>query len=118
MGWVSPTGHDDPDYRWTNEILAYDEDTETYAYTQSESKFLELILTSPISCDKIQIYANMYFYGNQPVDVDIDLFYDGDWQHLHDGVISGLEWVEKAIGLTKTVSKARVHFNNTAAESG
>ncbi|GAG42945.1 unnamed protein product, partial [marine sediment metagenome] len=61
MGWISPTGFVDPNNNWTDEPLAYDEDTGTHALGPSIgvgawTSFLELT-HSAISCNKVRICA-------------------------------------------------------------
>lgn len=114
MGWVSPTGHLDPGNVWTNEVNVYDEDEGSFAHTDDEVDYLELTLTAPISCDKVRIYADDYAIAHTDPDLDIDLYYSGAWHNIFSGLITKLTWVEKTIGSTQTVEKARVKFNNTA----
>lgn len=120
MGWVSPDGFVDPDTVWTNEPNAYDENTATYAYHHEDDlgSYLELTLSAPISCDKVQIFlSSMYSTTGDEYDayVDIDVYYGLAWHNIWDGesvTIAKKEWVEKAIGSTETVSAARVKWNS------
>ena len=113
MAWVSPTGATGTG--WSNPENTYDENTGTYSShaetpTEDWSNFLELTISS-IDCDKIQIWPA----GFQITEIDIDLFYDGGWQHLHEGIYDSGEWNEFAIGSTKAVTAARVRGYNADA---
>lgn len=114
MAWVSPTGFIDPSNAWSWETWAYDNDLETAAETQSETAYLELTLGSAISCDKVRIYAADLNGGLNDPELDIDVFYDGAYHNIFSGVITKEVWVEKSIGSTETVSKARVRMTDAA----
>lgn len=117
MAWVSPTGHDDYDTVWGNETNAYDEDTETYASTLSETGYLGLTLTGAISCDKVRIFAADEWAVPVNPEVDIDVYYDSAWNNIFSGEITKGEWVEKTISAgTKSVDKARVRSTLTGNE--
>jgi len=107
-GWLSPTGHVDPDSAWTDEVNAYDENTATFALTASETAYLELTHTA-INCNKIQIWLGDE--GLISPNVDIDVYYSSAWHNIHSGVLVDDEWVEKEIGSTQLVTSARVKFN-------
>ena len=108
MGWVSPTGHNDPGGKWTTEANAYDDDTDTHAWTFNDGYYLELTLGSAISCDKVRSW---WAISTGDADVDIDVYYSGAWHNIHSGVISKGDWVESSLGSTQTVEKARVKLN-------
>lgn len=101
--WVLPTSHNDPDSKWSDDANAYDDDTGTGALSLSGlTWFLELILASPINCDKIR------FWSGAATTVDIDVYYDGTWHDVYQGTPVGSQWEEKSIPTgTKIVSKAR-----------
>jgi len=111
MAWFSPTGFVDPNTRWADETNAYDEDTGSYALNPGlqSGYYLELTLTSAIDCNKVRIWASDE--GEDP-DLDIDVFYGGDWHNIFSGVITKSTWVEKPIGSTQSVDKARVKSNS------
>lgn len=111
MGWVSPDGHNDADDDfWTDESNAYDENEESFAYTITVGKYLELTLSTPISCDKIQI--SVFDIGGIAIDLDIDVHYLGAWNNIHSGSTGGpAGWCEHEIGSTQTVDKARIKAN-------
>ncbi len=108
MAWVSPTGHNDPDSKWTTEANAYDEDTDTHAWTFQDGSYLELTLESAISCDKVRSWWST---STGDADVDIDVYYSGAWHNIHSGVIGKGDWVESSLSSTQTVEKARVKLN-------
>lgn len=114
MGWIVPTGHYDPDSKWNYETCAYDNNTSSFAenkiYDQTWGSFIEFTIGS-ILCDKIRFYAT---YWAVSIDtIDIDLYYDGTWNHLYQGSYADQTWVEKTIGSNKFVTKAKVRFYNS-----
>jgi len=109
MGWVSPTGHNDPDSAWIDEAEAYDEDTSSGngAWSWETNKWLELTLGSSINSDKVRIYPRAILEA----DMKVDVHYSGAWHNIHDGVLTKDQWNEISIGSTQSVSKARVCNN-------
>ena len=57
MSWISPTGHNDPDGFWIDDVNAYDDDTGTYAYIPGQN-YLELIYAKLMSWQKQIIRLN------------------------------------------------------------
>lgn len=118
MAWVSPTGHNDPDNGWDSETNAHDENTGTTAIAATTiavcnySKFLELTIGA-IDCDKVQFYPRWSGY----FDIDLDVYYDGDWQHVYEGSYTSDTWNEKALGATYSVTAARIRFHSKFASS-
>jgi len=115
MGWVSPDSTNDPDSVWANDTNVYDENTATYATVphQGVGCYLELILSSAINCDKVQIFAHdEYFMGDTDPDVSIDVWYSNAWHTIFTGTITHDTWVEKPIGSTVSTTKARVKANS------
>jgi len=99
--WVSPTGYDDPDDKWDSEANAYDDNTNTRATTKVTDSYLELTLSSAISCNKVRIYAAT---RDPPEtldpDIAIDVYYSGSYHNIFSGTITKEDWVEKEIGST------------------
>jgi hypothetical protein len=115
MGWISPTGFNDPDDAWQNEPKAYDNDTDTSSTPNASvppltwGYFLELTHGS-ISCTKIAFWStNVY------PDIDIDVYHDGAWHDLYEGGFTAGEWVEKTLAEEKQVTKVRFRFYNERA---
>ena len=104
--WASPTGHNDLD-TWAAETFAYDGDTGTRADTHVSGGELELTIGA-ILCDKIRLYASDFYSGSHDPDVTISVYYDSAYHEIFSGVITKDTWVEKAIGSTKTVTKAKI----------
>jgi hypothetical protein len=110
MGWVSPTGHNDPDAKWYNEEEAYDENTASggawCVYPGDvDTNYLELTLSSPISCDKVRIWP--YSSGGTP-SLYLYVYYDSSWHTIHSGVLNNDQWNEIEIGSTQTIEKVRI----------
>ena len=103
MGWVSPTGHNDPDSAWTWETNAYDEDTLTYAKVWTPDAWLEFT-HSAINSSKVRVYPRTYLRQ-----WSVDVYYSGSWHNILDTVILPKEeWNEIEIGSTQSVTKARI----------
>lgn len=112
--WVSPVSHKDPDADWSDEEEAYDGVTGTAADVtlgiDTWGKFLELYVPS-ISCSKIR-----FWYATQGTGtIDVDVYYDGAWNHLTATTETEGEYVEKPLGATYTVTAARVRLKASAA---
>lgn len=119
-GWVLPDGHNDPQNKWTEEALAYNDDTLDGATTDmpasSWGDYLELKIkegTGGIDCDKVRFWA-AYMTGF--IDqIKIQAFWDGSYHDVYEGSYTNIEWVEKDIdsGNSHTVTKAQVKFHNS-----
>jgi len=110
MGWVSPTGYEDPEAAWADQFKAYDEDTNTFAFTggsYDECTYTPfLILTRPaIQCDKIRFWLDSIYAWNID-NVDVDVLRDGTWVHVYDGNPPRDQWVEASF-TQGSVTKAR-----------
>ena len=117
MAWVNPTGFSNPSGLWEQETDAYDDSTSTCAYqpyvpAETWGEIIDFT-RPPIPCDKIRVYPNAY-YGNGQI--DIDLYYDGDWHDLYQGDFIHNDWNEYEFG-QQIVSavRFRIYNGNTAA---
>ena len=117
MAWVNPTGFSDPSGLWEQETDAYDDSTSTCAYqpyvpAETWGEIIEFSRPA-IPCDKIRVYPNAY-YGNGQI--DIDLYYDGDWHDLYQGDFIHNDWNEYEFS-QQIVSavRFRIYNGNTAA---
>ena len=114
--WVLPTGNNDPDSHWTDEVKAYDKDTGTYTYEGAMvvgwNKFIEFT-NSAIDCDKVRVYAD--YNPAWGVDsIDIDVYYSGAWYDVYEGAIDNGAWVVKDIpGGEQSVTKVRIRYSHT-----
>ena len=112
LGWISPTGHNDPENMWEDESNAYDQNPltstsgEAVGYGWQWTSWLELTISSPIDCDRIRFWAYSSGYCNE---IDIDVFYSNDWHDVYQGSYIDREWVEKTFS-EQSVTKARVKF--------
>ena len=109
--WKTPDSSNDPDSDWTNDANAFDDDTGTYANPSAADKYLELIFSTPLSTDKCRIYCSSGASGD--ANANIDFYYDGGWNDVFDGTITGNTFTTKtnAAGL-KEVEKMRVESSN------
>ena len=118
-GWVSPTGFDDPDSKWTNEYYSFDDELESYTRSVHDisapvwSSYLYLT-HKEISSDKIRFNAR----GGSQVDaVNIELYKDGSWQTVYNGSFNDGQWVQVTITSGK-VTQARIQFHATLSNEG
>jgi len=106
-----PTGHNDPDNQWDDEIYAYDNDVATYAQNlvteASWGNFLELNI-DPMICDRVRFFAGGV--GAYITEIDIDVYYDETWHHVYQGAFTSQVWEEKSLGGDYLITKARVRF--------
>ncbi len=119
MGWISPTDFVDGGGVWTDEPLAYDENTVTYAYASAlKSGWTDYFeLTHPVAdCDKVRIWVSILIANINTMEVDV--FYYGDtWHNIYSGVIITDQFVEYPIGSTQSVTAIRIRFYSTKASA-
>lgn len=111
---ITPTGFVDGSSAWSNEANAYDGDTSTTATcsvpTESWSGYLELTHAS-LSCRAIRFYIDGYSEGIINL-VDIDAYYNSQWNNVYQGVFSNDTWTIKALASTQDVTSVRFRFYN------
>jgi len=117
--WVSPTGFVDPDTQWTDEANAYDDNTATYAHDTTVSpnvwtSFLELSIAST------EINAIRYYASTSGVvtKIDVDLYYNSQWNHLYEDTIYTDQWVTIELAAALSVTSARVRIYATGEGEG
>jgi len=115
--WLSPTGYVDPDSKWINEGLAYDENITTASVnqnvaTESWSSYIELT-HSAISCSKVRFDAT--YNSAYITSISLDVYYSSDWHNIYEGIFNHHVWVEKEIGSIQTVTAMRMKFYNSNA---
>jgi len=109
MAWVNPTSATDTAGTWTDDTLAYDGNTGTFAYStvNDNTDALELNIAA-ISCDKIQIYGCQYKKSEADVGVVVDVYYSAGWHNVITATLTANTWTEGAIGSTQTVTAVRI----------
>lgn len=117
MGWVSPTSFSDPGGTWSNETLAYDGNTTTYAYTSVPknvwSGYLELYI-AVISCDKVRGWFTKALANINNFELDVQ-YDDTTWHNIYSGEPTYGAWVEFPIGSTQSIIGMRFRFYSTKA---
>lgn len=118
-GWVSPTGFEDPDSKWTNEGNAYDDETSTYAEHDqlglgAWGSYLILTHDAVVS-DKVRFMA--YYSGVDISTIDLDVFKDDVWVDVYEGTYGNAVWVEKTFD-EGSVTKMRMRFKNKDIQYG
>ncbi len=119
-GWVSPTGFVDGGSVWTSETLAYDENTDTYAYANALKSdwtdYLELTHAA-LNCDKVQLWVGHDISNVNAIEVDV--YYSLGWHNIFpSGAPTWGAWQEHTIGSTESVTALRVRFYSTKAGAG
>lgn len=117
FGWISPTGYEDPDTAWTDEADAYDESTDSGAYSlvsaSSWSSYIHLTFPA-ILANKLRFWITGSA-GHTQVDVDI---YAGAWYDVYQGSFSILQWIEKNFTARSNITKMRLRiYNNGGSPS-
>ena len=128
MAWISPTGWNDIDDAWKKfSLITFDWTdppdnindgnvvTGSGSMTSGESwsSFYGLTI-SEISCNSVRLYATKATFQG---DVDLDVYYDGDWHHIYQGAYDDSDWVEKVLDDTYVVTAARLRFYNNYGSS-
>lgn len=117
--WILPDGYNDSDDAWDYEILAYDNDigtkagctiTDSYWNEWVWTPWLELTLSTPITCDKIRFYAWYNFLHCNEIEYYI---YGDNSTHHRSGYFDNHEWVVDDIpgGPRTNIYKAKVRFH-------
>uniref|UniRef100_A0A6M3K386 Uncharacterized protein n=1 Tax=viral metagenome TaxID=1070528 RepID=A0A6M3K386_9ZZZZ len=114
VSWKTPDSVTDTSSVWTDEALAIDGSTATFAYQSvaqnTYSGYLQFNLTTAIYTDSIRIFADAADGGN--LTADIDFYYNGAWNNVSEGTIAQDAWVTKTHTSKNLVSKARVRLKH------
>jgi len=125
LGWVTPTSHYDSNNQWSNEINAYDDDTDSYTTSYHDINdpdglwsFFIYLNHSVIICDKVRFYARGPTGDPAQIDqVDVDVRRGGVWVDVYEGTFSDKQWVEKRF-MQGSVNQSRIRFRINSASSG
>jgi len=117
MEWVSPTGHNDPQDKWSDESLAYDDNISTGADTSTLYQFLELTHSPINSCSKVRVMILEYKGGTEydSTDCRVLVYYAGGWHQIYLGYINKNVWQEIEIGSTQTVTAMELYYKTKSA---
>jgi hypothetical protein len=107
--WTSPTGHVVGGF-WEWETRAYDEDVGTAAIDDTSTTlgwnpFLTLTIAA-ITANSLRFYAPCNISQSK---IDVDVYKDGAWSHVYEGVYDDMAWVEKTFS-QGSVTQARIRF--------
>ncbi|MCA9364625.1 MAG: type II secretion system protein [Candidatus Moranbacteria bacterium] len=120
IGWVLPTGSDDPSGSWENDERASDNNTSTYARSYHPinapvwSEYLYITHPATLTADRIRFYARAEAEISA---ADIDVFVDGQWIDVFNGAFADKQWVEASF-TDGTVTQARIRFEAAFANRG
>ncbi len=125
LGWVSPTSDYDPNTQWTDEIYAYDDDTDTYTQSyhdindpDGQWSFYIYLNHSVLICDKIRFFARGPTGDPSQIDqVDLDVYRGGAWIDVYLGTFTDKQWMVKSF-MQGSVSQARIRFRINANNGG
>jgi len=114
--WIDPDSFEDPDSKWTDEPLAYDNNTSTGAITSLSTigytSFLILKAPYLIYGDKLRFYVAST--GSTGISVDIDVFRGDEWVDVYEGAFANNTWYEKTFD-AGLVTKMRIRFHRSIA---
>jgi hypothetical protein len=107
--WISPTGYEDPDGFWSDEVKGYDENTgtSTFGIGVLWSKFL-VFTHDVLTSDKLRFWCNV----NSGAQIDVDVWDGSSWIGVYQGVFAVGQWVEKSFSKCD-VSKMRIRLYGT-----
>ncbi|MFH0879554.1 MAG: hypothetical protein V2A34_07555, partial [Lentisphaerota bacterium] len=101
-GWIIPTSNNNPS-RWSNETLARDTNTTTYAtYTPNRTGWgqaIELYITNSIKCRRIQVYSD-YQTGVDAVRLEVRRYPSLTWLNVYEGAVDNQAWTIINFGAT------------------
>jgi len=123
--WVSPTSSVDPGDYWRkgtgadpeDEAYAYDDNAATYVYTRNRytgwCPYVELHLSSSITCDKIRFMSD----GYKRTQASVDIYYGGSWHEVYSGTFEDDTWKEVTFA-SQTISAARFRTYQSELQCG
>ena len=118
--WYIPEIHYDPDSQWDNETLIYDDNDATAGNSivgaKSWSSFVLLDVYSELCCEVVKFLA--FQRGPTGIEsIDIDLYYNSQWNDLYEGVFGSQTWTEIKIQPSQYLYSARVRFYAKKADT-
>jgi PKD repeat protein len=121
-GYVSPTDFKNPSNDWDNPEHTFDDNINTLARCTKTgfwgwrwTGYLELIPPISLECNKIRFKA---WYDSRWCDeIDIDLFFNNEWNDIYQGDYKNKEWEIIEFPLN-TISNVRVKFHLRQAFRG
>jgi len=114
VGWVSPTGYNDPYNKWSVEASAYDDRISTYAWSVSteEGEQSRLELThAALNCDKVRFRLGFEDDEDCVSGVVVAVYYEGGWHNVYSGGVPPYGWNEASIAAgTKSVTAMYINW--------
>jgi prepilin-type N-terminal cleavage/methylation domain-containing protein len=119
VGWVLPTGHDDPSSTWEDYVSARDGNPGTYArsyHNIGATQWSEplILTTDSINADALRIHARGLPEVSQ---LDVDVERDGAWEDVYEGTFTGQQWVVYPFP-EGDVTAARIRFYAAVPNQG
>lgn len=90
---------------------AYDGDIGTYAVAGTLNFYMELTIAAT-RCSKVRIWASNSI-GEAVSNGKIEVYYNGAYHTLHNGLIAALQWVEYEIGSTEIVTGCKLTITDS-----
>jgi len=118
--WYLPTAHFDSENTWDNETLIYDDNDTTAGTTVIGAKAWSdfIILDTYSGLEILQIKFLAYQKGVLGVEeIDIDLYYDSQWNDLYEGVFNDQVWTYIDVIPSQLSNEARVRFYAKKADT-
>lgn len=119
--WYLPISHYDPDNQWADEVLIYDGLDNTAGSSiigdaKTWSSFILLDVYSEIHCERIKYLA--YQLGPTGIElIDIDLYYDSQWNDLYEGVFDSQVWTTIDVIPFQYLYSTRIRFYGKKADT-
>jgi len=119
--WYTPDIHYDPDNTWEDETLIYDgldntAGSSVVSDAKTWSSFILLDVYIELHCEKVKFLAK--YTGPTGVEsIDIDLYYNSQWNDLYEGVFDNEVWTEIELPSPQFLYSARVRFYAKKADT-
>lgn len=118
--WITPTSDNSA---WINNVYAWDENLESYAYTPSlspgDTSFRLVLSHSAINCNILRVRAASDGDEGKDISLWVWVYYNGDWHFLDSNVTqTETSWTEVSLGGTYSVTALGFEFYNDSEASG
>ncbi|HNT60358.1 MAG TPA: NosD domain-containing protein, partial [Candidatus Bilamarchaeaceae archaeon] len=121
VGWVSPTGYDDPAGRWEQEEYAFDDSLITSAQSYHVSGDPNGVWSSYLYLNRSPaVISSRVRFNAKSVDIDrasIDIYNGTAWINVFNSSFAGQTWVSAYFNQTN-VSQARIQFRVDSNSKG
>ena len=121
--WISPDGFIDASVAWSDETLAYDGNTGTYAYVQQASNAWTDICKFTFSanvtnCTKIRIWVSMEPLLADFGDLDVRVWHGASFEMIFTEKCAEGAYIEGAVSVEDEIDSISIRFGGLTAKYG